>query len=207
MTANIRNFFKSCFVSRTFIVLVSILIGSGATLLAQNIASSKASDSDNRFLQSNKSEFNQNLFPDHSAIFAEMEAMEKRMNEVFKANHEYMKAAFDKASKNNTNINQATISSKQDDNFYYYELNFSGFNKQDIMVGVKDNILTFSAQNKKESVDKKQEISASSNFHYSFMVPEYDQKKEPEIIREDNKIIVKLNKKISQDKGKSSGKK
>ena len=206
MKTNIKDFCKSFFLSKIFIAAISILIGAIAVLLVQNITRSKTNNIENVMLNQQRyiAEFNKNLFPDNSAIFAEMEAMEKRMNDIFKANHEHMKAVFDQASKGNVQMNRAAISTKEDNNFYYYELNFSGFNKQDIAVGIKDNILTFLAQNKKENKDKKQKSESSSNFHYSFLVPEYDLKKDPEIIREENKITVKLSKKISEKNKKVS---
>ena len=196
MKINIKDFCKSLFLSKTFIALICILLGSSAVLLVQNIASSKTNSTDNVLLngQKNIAEINENLFPDNRALFAEMDAMEKRVSEIFKAHHEHMKATFDRAAKSNVEINQANVFIKEDNNFYYYELNFSGFKKQDIAVGIKDNVLTFSAQSKKEQDNKKQKSQTSSNFHYSLMVPEYNFKKEPEIIREDNKIIVKLSK-------------
>ena len=206
MKTNIKDFCKSFFLSKIFIAAISILIGAIAVLLVQNITRSKTNNIENVMLNQQRdiAEFNRNLFPDNSAIFAEMEAMEKRMNDIFKANHEHMKAVFDQASKGNVQMNRAAISTKEDNNFYYYELNFSGFNKQDIVVGIKDNILTFLAQSKKENKDKKQKSESSSNFHYSFLVPEYDLKKDPEIIREENKITVKLSKKISEKNKKVS---
>lgn len=196
MKINIKDFCKSLFLSKTFIALICILLGASAVLLVQNIASSKTNSTDNVLLngQKNIAEINENLFPDNRALFAEMDAMEKRVSEIFKAHHEHMKATFDRAAKSNVEINQANVFIKEDNNFYYYELNFSGFKKQDIAVGIKDNVLTFSAQSKKEQDNKKQKSQTSSNFHYSLMVPEYNFKKEPEIIREDNKIIVKLSK-------------
>ena len=198
MKTDIKDSFKSLFLSKKFIALICILLGASAVLLMQNIASSKTNSSDNAVLsgQKNIAEINGNLFPDNRAIFAEMDAMEKRMNDVFRAHHEYMKSVFDRAAKGNAEINQANVFLKEDNNFYYYELNFSGFKKQDVAVGIKDNILTFSAQSKKEQDNKKQKSQSSSNFHYSLMVPEYNSKKDPEIIREDNKIIVKLSKKV-----------
>ena len=206
MKTNIKDFCKSFFLSKIFIAAISILIGAVAVLIVQNMARSKTNNIEKVMLNQQRdiAEFNRNLFPDNSAIFAEMEAMEKRMNDIFKANHEHMKAVFDQANKGNVQMNRAAISTKEDNNFYYYELNFSGFNKQDIVVGIKDNILTFLAQSKKENKDKKQKSESSSNFHYSFLVPEYDLKKDPEIIREENKITVKLSKKISEKNKKVS---
>jgi HSP20 family molecular chaperone IbpA len=110
-----------------------------------------------------------------------------------------MENIFAQAQKNGE-LNQTSVSSREDENFYYYELNFSGFNKEEISVKIENNSLTFAAQNKKEISQVKKEDKnhkdSSSSFYYSFSLTQFDNKKEPKIIRQDNKIIVKLSKKI-----------
>lgn len=125
-----------------------------------------------------------------SEMFSEMMAMEKTMNEAFAIHHQKMRTAFEKAQKNTdvASSNYSEVASKEDDDDYYYELRFSGFKKDEILVEVKDKTLKFAAQ-------KNSENSSSSSFQYSFFLPKYNPEKSPEIIKTNDKVVVKLSKK------------
>lgn len=87
----------------------------------------------------------------------------------------------------------SNISMREDADNYYYQLSFSGPNKEDIVVSVQNGFLTFSVES-----TKKNDVSVPvSSFHYSVPVPEYDGSKELEITRHDRKILVRLSKKKS----------
>lgn len=169
-----KNYLKNFSPSKAFIATGCALLGVGFTLLTQNVV--KAREQRDPFLN----------------IFSEIAEMEKNMNAVFANHQKHMREIFDEAQKNSESVNKSQVSTSEDEKNYYYELTFSGFKKEEISVQVKDDILTFSGQN---HVENNQNPQASSSFHYSFSAPKFDTKKEPEIIRSDNKIVVKLSKK------------
>ncbi len=166
--------FKSCCQnfnpSRTFIATTCLLLGVALTLLMQNSSRSYGHNND---------------------IFAEMAMMDKGMNEVFHNHRKRMNEMFEEVQK--SSASKSEVIQRENDDSYFYELDFSGYKKEDIIVGVKGNVVTFTAENKRAGEERKNSYSSSS-FHYSFLVPQYDTGKEPEITRLDGKIIVKLGK-------------
>lgn len=175
----IKSSFKSVFSSRIAIAIIFAIIGIYATLFTQSAAHEKA-------------DYFFDEIGGNNSVFKEMEEMEKRMNKVFIGHRKAIEEAFKKSEKSHIQNTNAQISSHEDEENYYYELNFSGFKKEEIKVLIKDNILTFSAQQKWNNEKKNQENYSSSDFYYSISVPKYDVKKEPEIIRAEDKIVVKL---------------
>ncbi len=122
----------------------------------------------------------------------EIDAMEKRMNETLENHQKRMREVFSEAQKKG---GKTSVSSTEDNDSFIYELNFSGFTKEEINVSMKDNVLTFFADKEKDKNDK---VAVASSFSYSFLIPpQYDKKIEPEITRQDDKIVVKLVKKKS----------
>ena len=118
----------------------------------------------------------------------EMSLMQKNMNEMFEHHKSFMK----KISNPNKSSNSFTsVTRKEDDNFFYYELKFTKFDKDEVIVGIENDTLTFSGVNKEKEKKKTQEIS----FYYSFSIPSFDKSVKPEIKREKDKIMVKLKKK------------
>lgn len=170
--SSVKNAFKNFSPSKTFIATTCVLLGVGTTLLAQNI--SKAHQPRDPF-------FN---------IFEEMAAIEQNMNQVFANHQKHMREIFAEVEKSGK-ASKSQVSTSEDNNNYYYELSFSGFKKEDISVQVKDHVLTLSAT-------KNQDSEGSSSFHYSFLAPKSDVTKEPEIVRSDDKIVVRLGKKIGK---------
>jgi HSP20 family molecular chaperone IbpA len=129
-------------------------------------------------------------------VFAEMEAMEKQLSEALENQQKMMRKMFEEAK--NMQFGGKTggvsLANYQDENFYTYELNFSSFKKEDILVNVTERILTISAENENVSTDKKKvEMQLSNNFFYSMTIPT-DADAEPQIKREEGKIIVKFKK-------------
>ena len=118
-----------------------------------------------------------------------LNGMEKKMDEVLSAHKKQMAEILEQATKSDSNGNKTSILSHQDNKNYIYELNFSGFKKEEIIVEIKDKNLVFSA--KKEKKDNNSQNLSS--FYYSFSLPK-DAAAVPEIVKEDNKIIVKFSK-------------
>lgn len=139
----------------------------------------------------------QDPFDENSeGIFAEMNEMQKRMNEIFANQHKQMAKIFlDGSRKKNIKSENSSVMTKQDDNFYYYELSFSGFDKDKVLVSMKNGFLTFAANKDGEFKDKKSESKNASSFRYSFSIPAYNEKIDPEITKMDDKIVVKFAKK------------
>ena len=164
----VKNALKNFSPSKTFIALTCITLGIGATLLAQNVV--KAQQPRDPLLN----------------IFAEMAAMEKNMNEVFASHQKQMDEIFAQAKKSGP-ASKSQVSSRQDKDNYYYELSFSGFKKEDVAVQFKDRVLTLSAVSGKED-------QGATSFNYSFLAPQADVKKEPEVVRSDDKIVVTVKK-------------
>lgn len=180
---------RSFFSSKIFIAIVFLLLGICGTTLAQNIIKNRANSG---LAQQEFSVFSYDPFFDNSSIFAQMENMQRKMDNAFKAHRQSMELVFKQAGKNGSGINKASVFQRNEKDSYLYELDFSGFKKEDVVVNIKDNILTFKAENKKENGDKNYNSYSSSSFYYSFSIPKYDTKKEPQITREDGKIIVKF---------------
>ena len=182
---------KSCYQnfspSKLFIATAFITIGIAATLITQNFFKSRQ----NYFLIRNHFPFEPDIAFLDDVFFNQIEAMQKQMEKTFADHRKHANEILD--SSNLTN--KSKVSSIEDDKNYFYQLDFSGFKKEDIVVSVNNNSVSFSAENKKFKSDKAQEQQVQGSFYYSFLVPQYDGKKEPEIIRKDNQVIVKLAKK------------
>jgi HSP20 family molecular chaperone IbpA len=125
----------------------------------------------------------------------EIRMMEKRIDDILKNHNQYLMTSLNTNQKNDSKVFKSEVFAKQDDNNYCYELNFSGFKKEDVVIDVKNNILTFKMDSKKDSNNN----YLSSNFYYSFLVPDYDTSKGPDIVKNDDKIIVKFAKKSKKN--------
>lgn len=175
---------KKVISSKIFIAITFTLLGICGTVLAKGKDNQQMVESFPTWPDSYDKKFG-TIFNDD--IFVEMQEMQKRMDKVFSDHQEYMAKAFAESKK--SNATKTSIAQKEDDDNYYYELNFAGFKKDDVVVSLKDDILTFSAAKKSDEKAKEQ---YASNFYYSFSVPQRNEKIEPQITKEDNKVIVKL---------------
>jgi HSP20 family molecular chaperone IbpA len=184
---DLKSCFGSILSSKVLCAIIFILLGSLITIFVQNYQQRQ------RIFRSYYPDFYDRNFSE------EMRLMEKRIDNILKNHNQYVMTSLSTNHTNNDRASKSEVAAKQDDNYYYYELNFSGFKQEDVRVDVKDNILTFKAENKKDSGND----YFSSNFYYSFSVPEYDVSKEPEIIRDDSKITVKFNKKAKNRQTRS----
>ncbi len=189
--ARVRKFTQANCSSKPFIAAIFFAFGIASVLLTQGL------------LQNTPPRIShQNLLPSfsnmafaHNDIFSEMEEMEKVMHESFIAHQKMMQKAFANIEKSNDTKFTSRVSNSSDNNNYYYQLDFSGFKKEEILVSVKDNVVSFSAKSSETKSSEDSSSNASTQFHYSFLAPEYDHKSDPEIIKKDNQIIVRLAKK------------
>ncbi len=122
-----------------------------------------------------------------------MEKMHQTMERNFAQHQERMAKIFSDLKKSDSN--NTKITNSQDDQNYYYQLDFKGFKADEIQVSVKNNVISFVGEKKEDKNDKNKSANSSQNFRYSFSTPNYDLSKEPEIIKKDQQIIVKLAKK------------
>ncbi len=100
------------------------------------------------------------------------------------------------ASQHNSNLkinsgDKSEITKIDKDNSVTYQLNFDGFNQDEINIEIQKNKLTIKADKK----DKKDNSYSSSSFLYSFYIDEKFDHKNPEIVRNKNNITIKFNKK------------
>ena len=212
----IKNFsLKKQSFPKPFIAASFLLFGIGGTLLTQSLAndSKPSANQQIEMLTQWQKEVNQwmkdfhksqidmsdRFFDDFYSAdpFAEIDQVHKRMRERFANFDKYFSDNFsDLKSRSATNRTQ--ISQREGDKFLYYQLNFKGFDKDDVVTEIKDNILTFSAKKSdKKALEEKgvnSQFRSNSNFLYSFSLPKYVDTKNPEFIREDSKIVVKLRK-------------
>ncbi len=177
--------------SKTFIALSFLSIGVGATLITQNFFKPK---DHHQILSHHFPIYFSDAFANDD-IFAEMEKMHQAMEHNFAKHQERMAKIFSELNKSDSN--NTKITNSQDDQNYYYQLDFKGFKTDEIQVSVKNNIISFVGERKDEKNDKNKSTNSSQNFRYSFSTPNYDLSKEPEIIKKDQQIIVKLAKKKS----------
>lgn len=190
---NAKPHCKKALSSKTFIAILFTLLGVCGTVLAQSKDYQRREYAESfptwpdRYDKEFSALHHYDPFFDDYGIFAEMRHMQHRMNEIFSNHHRYMSEALEKA-KINTQDTRAQVSKKEDDENYYYEMDFAGFKKEDVVVSVKNDILTFSAKKKIDDKDKKS--YATSDFYYSFSVPKRDKDVAPEIVKEDNKVLV-----------------
>ncbi len=183
--------------------IIAIVIASVLTLTGTTYALAKKNENK---IENAEKIWHDSFFisPLHSDIFAEMEAMEKHMNKMFEEHRKFMSEMFRNAeNKGDKQQERSSLSLFQEDEFYRYELIFSSFKKEDVMINVENRVVTFAARRDEEKVSKKKgELRSSKNFYYSITLPENADDK-PEIIREDTKITVKFRKKDSALKGEA----
>lgn len=135
------------------------------------------------------SEFYHPFFSDD--IFADMEAMEKQMNQAFDEHRKLMKKMFSNVEKRQKSKKSSnSLQLHEDEKSYKYELKFSDFSKDDVIISVNDRILTISAQ--KESSSKDKSYSGAS-LYYSLSIPSNAQSK-PDIERKSDKIVISFKK-------------
>jgi HSP20 family molecular chaperone IbpA len=218
---------KGCSFSKPFIASIFLLAGIGGTLLTQSFAhkidndsykKGSTQDQQIKMLQAWQKEVNEwmknshakqmdksdkffdDFYSDSYDPFSDMNNIHKRMRERFSNFDKLFNNNFDDFTKPNysSSSSRTSISQKEDDEFVYYQLNFKGFDKDDISVKIEDKILSFAAKKLEDrtSEDKnsKSRSKMGSNFLYSFSVPKNVDLNNPEIVKENGKIVVKFKK-------------
>ncbi|MCT4635414.1 MAG: Hsp20/alpha crystallin family protein [Rickettsiales bacterium] len=182
--------------SKASIGVICLLMGVGLTLLIQNYSNKNAKEA---IYGNNKIE-ELLLNPFNFVPLQELDALNRRMEERF----DYLDSYFDNFIKiePTSYTRQASSSQNEDDDFIYYQINFDGYDKEDISIKIENSQLMFSAKTSQSNEDKENSSKQfmSSNFLYSFRLPSNIYMENPEIIKEDNKIIVKFKKQSIADK-------
>lgn len=151
-----------------------------------------------------------NFIDDQNDIEREVTRMQRRMDRIFSQHYNFFENNhFKNQNQNLSGINNSSVKLHEDEKNFYYELSFNGFKKEEINVEIKDNILTFQAQSKisdsnNEKNNNSQAINNSS-FSYSFLLSNFnsssttstDPASKADITKLDDKIIVKIPKKLS----------
>lgn len=171
--------FKKFNPSNGFIAIICVLLGIGGTLLVQSVSQHHQRNLYHKnFLAWHHQFLDDDFFDQHMAS----------IEESFAKNRQAMQQAFERAEKSSDLANKSSVSTKEDDKFFYYELSFAGFKPEEVKTEAKDGELKFLGEKK---VDEKGNKS-QQRFSYFFSTPQTKNKKEPEIIKQDNKIIVKF---------------
>jgi HSP20 family molecular chaperone IbpA len=130
---------------------------------------------------------------DDSGIFKEMEEIQKKMKIIFDNHQKQLQILQKELDKTSNKATKSKIAFSEVDDGYIYELTFSGFQKEEVVINVENNNLLIFANNQKnvglELENKKETVNS---FYYSFSLPDFDRNKQPEIMKLENKIIIKL---------------
>ena len=147
-------------------------------------------------------------------FFADFDEMHERMERSFKNHRQMMRQAFEENNKIFDNSKsskiQASLQHFEDEKSHNFELKFLGINPEEINVLIEKYYLIFSSK-KAEIVSTKDgdtstQSSSNADFYYANYLPEYDEKISPEIIKNNEKISVKLFKKIVKNSENSAKK-
>lgn len=212
----IKKAFKKIISSKITFASIFLIIGSLLTYSCQQ------NHDQNPYKKRYHSHFFHDFDEDFEAdFFADFNAMHEKMERAFKAHRKMMRQAFEENNKILENSNsskiQASLQHFEDEKSHNFELKFSGIKPEEINVLIEKNYLIFSSK-KADIVSTKNEeqsiqSSSTADFYYATFLSEYDEKISPEIIKNNEKISVKLLKKnlkkseISSTKIKNTNKK
>ena len=147
-------------------------------------------------------------------FFADFDEMHERMEQAFKNHRQMMRQAFEENNKILDNSKsskiQASLQHFEDEKSHNFELKFLGIKPEEINVLIEKNYLVFSTKKADIISTKNEDIftqsSSSADFYYATYLPKYDEKISPEIIKNNEKISVKLLKKIVKNSENSATK-
>jgi HSP20 family molecular chaperone IbpA len=151
----------------------------------------------------------------HDEFFAEFDEMHEKMERAFRNHRKIMRQNFAEneklADSSRLSKIQASLQHFEDEKSHNFELQFSGIKPEEISVLIEKNYLIFSSK-KADIVSTKDDnqstqSSSSADFYYASYLPEYDEKISPEIVKTNEKISVKLLKKLGNKNENSSIKK
>jgi HSP20 family molecular chaperone IbpA len=205
----IYNFGKKIISSKIIFALCFLIIGSLITYSCQQRQDYKP----------HKKLYHSHFFHDFEDdfdddFFAEFDEMHERMERAFKNHRKIMRQAFEENEKliDNSKIAkiQASLQHFEDEKSHNFELEFSGIKPEEINVIIEKNYLVFSS--KKADIvspkddNKSMQSTSSADFYYASYLPKYDEKITPEIVKNNEKISVKLLKKIENSQQKINNK-
>ena len=201
----LKKAFKKIISSKIIFASIFLIIGSLVTYSCQQHQDSA----------SHKKRYHSHFFRDFDDdFFAEFDEMHEKMERAFKNHRKIMRQSFEENGKiiDNSKISkiQASLQHFEDEKSHNFELQFSGIKPEEINVIFEKGYLVFSSK-KAEIVSTKDDIqstqsSSSADFYYASYLPEYDEKIAPEIVKNNEKISVKLLKKIAKKTEVSSKK-
>ena len=193
----LKKAFKKIISSKIIFASIFLIIGSLITYSCQQHQDST----------SHKKRYHSHFFHDFDDdFFAEFDEMHEKMERAFKNHRKIMRQSFEENGKiiDNSKISkiQASLQHFEDEKSHNFELQFSGIKPEEINVIFEKGYLVFSSK-KAEIVSIKDDIqstqsSSSADFYYASYLPEYDEKISPEIVKNNEKISVKLLKKIAK---------
>ena len=130
---------------------------------------------------------------DFISFFDEFDKIDDEFNKYFKEKHRFVENLAKKHKSNDVHRKNpnSSITTRYEDDSLIYKLNFSGFENDDIVIEIEKRDLVIKAESKK----KVKNLISNSNFYYSFYISNDYNTKNPEIIRNNNNIIIKFNKK------------
>jgi len=203
----LKKVYKKIISSKIIFASIFLIIGSLVTYSCQQHQDSKP------YKKSHHSHFFHDFDDDlNDNFFAEFDEMHERMERAFKNHRKIMQQSFEENGKiidaSKISKIQASLQHFEDEKFHNFELQFSGIKPEEINVIFEKGYLVFSSK-KAEIVSTKDDIqstqsSSSADFYYASYLPEYDEKIAPEIIKNNEKISVKLLKKIAKKTEASS---
>lgn len=196
--------FNKIIYSRIFIASLFLLIGSITTYSCNHKDNYRKNYSYHHFYEDDFDDFNNDFFREFEKLHHKMQkAMNhnrKMMNQTFEENTQEITA---QSNYSNSIKIDASLHYVESNDFIEYQLNFSGINSEDINVIVENNYLIFNSKKSAiQSLNNDKQTSQSNsvtNFYYATNLPTYDQKTAPEIIKTNDKILVRF-KKISTSK-------
>ena len=201
----LKKAYKKIISSKIIFASIFLIIGSFITYSCQQHQDSKTY----------KKRYHSHFFHDFDDdFFAEFDEMHERMERAFKNHRKIMRQSFEENGKiiDNSKISkiQASLQHFEDEKSHNFELQFSGIKPEEINVIFEKGYLVFSSK-KAEIVSAKDDnqsaqSSSSADFYYASYLPEYDEKISPEIVKNNEKISVKLLKKITKKTEVSSKK-
>jgi HSP20 family molecular chaperone IbpA len=205
----LKKAYKKIISSKIIFASIFLIIGSLITYSCQQHQDSKP------YKKSHHSHFFHDFDDDlNDDFFAEFDEMHERMERAFKNHRKIMRQSFEENGKiiDTSKISkiQASLQHFEDEKSHNFELQFSGIKPEEINVIFEKGYLVFSSK-KAEIVSTKDDnqsaqSSSSADFYYASYLPEYDEKITPEIIKNNEKISVKLLKKITKKTEASSAK-
>ena len=193
----LKKAYKKIISSKIIFASIFLIIGSLVTYSCQQHQDST----------SHKKRYHSHFFHDFDDdFFAEFDEMHEKMERAFKNHRKIMRQSFEENGKiiDTSKISkiQASLQHFEDEKSHNFELQFSGIKPEEINVIFEKGYLVFSSK-KAEIVSIKDDIqstqsSSSADFYYASYLPEYDEKISPEIVKNNEKISVKLLKKIAK---------